>query len=205
MFSFKNSRTYCLVICWLPALWLVIDILLDNLGSNPIQAIHIRLGDWALRFLCITLLITPIQTITNWRGMSDFRRMFGLFTFVYASLHLLAYLIVDHYFAWRMIAVDIWESTYIWFGLIAYVIIFLLAITTPKWSQRYMGKMWKKLHRYIYLASALAVIHFFWQLKGNLAEPVLYAVIVALLLIFRLLVSVKNRKITRLMIPKGRS
>jgi len=68
-----------------------------------------------------------------------------------------------------------------------------------------MGKMWKKLHRYIYLASALAVIHFFWQLKGNLAEPVLYAVIVALLLIFRLLVSVKNRKITRLMIPKGRS
>jgi sulfoxide reductase heme-binding subunit YedZ len=163
------------------------------------------LGDWALRFLCITLLITPIQTITSWRGMSDFRRMFGLFTFVYASLHLLAYLIVDHYFAWRMIGIDIWESTYIWFGVIAYVIIFLLAITTPKWSQRYMGKMWKKLHRYIYLASALAVIHFFWQLKGNLAEPVLYAVIVALLLIFRLLVSVKNRKINRLMIPKGRS
>ncbi|MEQ1531455.1 MAG: protein-methionine-sulfoxide reductase heme-binding subunit MsrQ [Methylococcales bacterium] len=204
MMGINSLRSLCVLICWIPLLWLLVDIGLDNLGSNPIQAVHIRLGDWALRFICLTLLITPIQTMTKWRGMSDYRRMFGLFSFVYATLHLLAYLVVDHYFAWRMIAIDIWESSYIWFGLIAYVIILLLAITTPKWSQRQMGKRWKKLHRLIYTASGLAVIHFFWQLKGNLAEPLFYAIIVTLLLCFRLLVSVKNRQLNRLMIPKGR-
>jgi sulfoxide reductase heme-binding subunit YedZ len=192
------------MVCWLPLLVLLVDVTIDNLGSNAIQALHIRLGDWSLRFLCITLAITPIQTITNWRGMSDYRRMFGLFTFVYATLHLLAYLAIDHYFEWQTIGIDILQSSYIWYGVITYLIILALALTTPIRAKKMMGKKWKKLHRLIYLAAVTGVIHYFWQLKGNLAEPFLYLILVTVLLVFRVVVLIKNRQISRLMIPKGR-
>ncbi len=204
MIQKSNLRLKILIVCWLPLLFLLVDAVFDNLGSNPIRALHIRLGDWALRFLCITLAITPIQAVTNWRGMSEYRRMFGLFTFVYASLHMLGYLIVDQVLHWKIIGVDILESSYIWFGIISYFIIFVLAITTPNWSKKVMGKNWKKLHRFIYLAAIAAVTHYFWQLKGNLAEPFLYSIIVFILLGFRVLISFKTRHMSKLMIPKGR-
>ena len=162
---------FTLLLCLTPLLWLFFDIAFDRLGSNAVQALHIRLGDWALRFLCLTLAITPIQKMTRWRGMSDYRQLFGLYTFLYASLHVLAYLAADHYFQWRIIATDIIESTYIWFGILAYIIIFILAITSPKLVKKLLGRNWKKLHRFIYLAAGAGIIHYFWQLKSNLAEP----------------------------------
>lgn len=193
------------IVSWLPFLGVLIDISLDHLGSNPIEALHIRLGDWSLRFLCITLAITPIQTLTNWRGMSDYRQLFGLFTFFYATLHVLAYLIVDHYFAWRQIMIDLLQSSYIWFGLIAYLIILALAVTSTKVAKKRLGKNWKKLHRFIYLAAAAGIFHYFWQLKGNLAEPLFYLLIILLLLGFRLLMSFKTRQVNRLMLPVARN
>ncbi|MCK9635715.1 MAG: sulfoxide reductase heme-binding subunit YedZ [Methylobacter tundripaludum] len=196
-------RSKFIVVCLLPLLWLCVDIAFDNLGSNPVQALHIRLGDWSLRFLCLTLAITPIQTITKWRGMADYRQLFGLYAFFYASLHLLGYLLADHALMWRIIGIDIIESPYIWFGVLAYGIIFLLALTSPKWAKKRMGKTWKKLHRLIYIAAVAAIIHYFWQLKGNLAEPLFYSIIVFLLLGFRVLVWVKNRQLTKMMIPTG--
>ena len=197
----NNLKSLTIFICLIPLFWLLVDIVSDNLGSNPIQAIHIRLGDWSLRFLCLTLTITPIQIIANLRGMSACRQMLGLYTFFYASLHILTYIIVDQVFVWHVIGFDIIESPYIWFGLLAYIIIFLLAITTPKSAKKRMGKNWKKLHRFIYLAAIAAVVHYFWQLKGNLAEPLFYLIIVTLLLAFRFLVWVKNRKFNKMMIP----
>jgi len=182
---------------------LFIDIAFDNLGSNPIQALHIRLGDWSLRFLCLTLAITPIQTVTKWRGMTDYRQMFGLYAFFYATLHVLAYLLVDHALMWRMVGIDVIESPYIWFGVLAYLIIFSLALTSPKWAKKRMGKTWKKLHRFIHIAAVAAIVHYFWQLKGNLAEPLFYSIVVFLLLSFRILVWVKNRQFSRMMIPTG--
>ena len=149
-----------LVIGLIPLLWLFFDIYFNNLGSNPIQALHIRLGDWTLRFLCLTLAITPIQKITKWRGMSNYRQLLGLTTFFYASLHLLAYLLVDHALQWRVIGIDILESAYIWFGVLAYFIILLLAITSSKWMKKQLGKNWKNLHRFIYLAAGAAILHF---------------------------------------------
>jgi sulfoxide reductase heme-binding subunit YedZ len=193
-----------LIACLLPLAWIFFDIEFDHLGANPIQALHIRLGDWALRFLCLTLAITPIQTITKWRGMTTYRQMFGLYSFFYASLHLLTYLVVDHYFQWRIIGIDIIESSYIWFGIIAYIIIFLLAITTPKWVKKQVGKNWKKLHRFIYIAAGAAILHYFWQLKSNLAEPLFYFTIIALLLGFRVLVWITHQQVSKLMIPKSR-
>ncbi|MDO9269041.1 MAG: protein-methionine-sulfoxide reductase heme-binding subunit MsrQ [Methylobacter sp.] len=199
----NNLRSKAIAVCLLPLLWLFVDIAFDNLGANPIQALHIRLGDWSLRFLCLTLAITPIQAITKWRGMADYRQLLGLYAFFYATLHLLAYLLVDHALVWRMVGIDIIESPYIWFGILAYIIVFLLALTSPKWAKKRMGKNWKKLHRYIYMAAVAGIIHYFWQLKGNLAEPLFYSVIVFLLLSFRVLVWVKNRQLSKMMIPRG--
>ncbi|MDT4329021.1 sulfite oxidase heme-binding subunit YedZ [Methylomonas sp. MED-D] len=185
-FILRHLKSITLAVCLLPLLWLIADTELDRLGANPIQAVHIRLGDWAMRFLWITLTITPVQSISKWRGMADYRQIFGLYSFLYASLHLLAYLWVDHALAWDAIVPDVLQSNYLWMGLIAYSLILLMAITSSKWAMKRMGKQWKRLHRYIYLASVLVILHYYWQLKGNLAEPGFYLVILGLLLGFRL-------------------
>ena len=202
-YQIKNPQLVMFAACLIPLLWVFFDIAFDNLGSNPIQALHIRLGDWSLRFLCITLAITPIQTITKWRGMTDYRQMLGLYAFFYATLHLLAYLVVDNNFMWSIIVTDIIESPYIWFGVVAYLIVFTLAITSPKWAKKLLGKTWKKLHRLMYVSAVAAIIHYFWQLKGNLAEPLLYLIIIFFLLGFRVLVWLTNRQLKEMMIPKG--
>jgi sulfoxide reductase heme-binding subunit YedZ len=182
---------------------LLSDIAFGNLGANPIRALHMRLGDWALRFLYLTLAITPIQAFTTWHGMTNYRQLFGLFAFLYATLHLLGYLIVDHMLAWRIIGIDIFESLYIWFGVLAYIIVFLLALTSPKLAKKQLGKGWKKLHRFIYLAAVAAIIHYYLQLKANLAEPLFYLVIVFLLLSFRVLNWLKKRKFNKLAAPSN--
>lgn len=200
-----NLRSKTMAVCFLPLLWLLIDIIFDNLGANPAQALHIRLGDWSLRFICLTLAITPVQVVTGWRGMADYRQLLGLFAFFYASLHVLAYLLVDHALVWHAITLEMIESPYIWFGLLSYVIILLLALTSPKWAKRRLGKNWKKLHRFIYLAAIAAVIHYFWQLKGNLAEPLLYSLLLFLLLSFRVLAWLKGRQPSKTIIPTGQT
>ena len=206
MIIWQNNKVWnaCLGASLLPLLFLLLDIIFHNLGGNPIQTLHIRLGDWSLRFLCITLAITPIQTLTGWKGMADFRQLFGLYTFFYASLHLLVYLAVDHGLNWSLITTDIFESPYIWLGVLAYLIVFLLGITSSKWAMKKLKKNWKKLHRFIYIASVAAVIHYFWQLKGNLAEPLLYLILILVLLGFRALIWLTNQKLAKMMVPKGR-
>ncbi len=202
-FQIKNPKLVTIAVCLIPMLWLFVDIAFDNLGSNPIQALHIRLGDWSLRFLCMTLAITPLQTMTKWRGMADYRQMFGLYAFFYATLHLLTYLAIDNNFEWSLIGTDIIESPYIWFGVVAYWVVFALAITSPKWVMKRMGKSWKKLHRLVYIGTMAAIIHYFWQLKGNLAEPLLYLIIIFFLLGFRVLAGLTSRQLNKMMIPKG--
>ncbi len=200
----NTQRLLTLLACLVPLVLLIIDTLLNKLGANPIQTLHIRLGDWALRFLWITLAITPLQTITQWRGMAHYRQLFGLYAFFYATLHLLVYIVVDQTLQWQFIIIDIIESPYIWFGVLAYIIIFALAITSPNIAKRQLGKYWKPLHRLIYIASGAAIIHYFWQLKNNLAEPLFYLLILIFLLLFRGLVWFKNRQLTKLMIPPAR-
>ncbi|MGZ4960275.1 MAG: sulfite oxidase heme-binding subunit YedZ [Methylomonas sp.] len=191
----NNLWSWTLAACLMPLLWLLMDIAFDNLGANPIESLHIRLGDWSLRFLCLTLAITPLQTITHWRGMSEYRQLLGLFSFFYASLHIAGYLLLDHALIWRIIGLDIVESTYIWFGIVAYVILFLLAVTSSIPAKKWLGKSWKKLHRLIYIAAGTALLHYFLQLKGNLAEPLFYLLIVFLLLGFRVLAWLKSRQL----------
>lgn len=175
-----------------PTFWLIVKIATDQLGSNPIQAIHFYLGIWTLRFLCLSLAITPLRKITNWKWPLTYRRMIGLFTFYYASVHLLNYLITDQVLVWGNIKPDLLESPYIIMGVLTYLFLLLLAITSTIAWQKRLGHYWKKLHRLVYIAAVTALLHYFWHLKGNLAQPLFYAAIVSLLLGFRLIVKWQN-------------
>jgi methionine sulfoxide reductase heme-binding subunit len=191
----RHLKLVLIVGCLIPLLWLGMDIVFNQLGGNPIEAVHIRLGDWALRFLWLTLAITPLQKITQWPGLLQYRQLFGLYAFFYGTLHVLVYLVVDHALIWSAIATDIVESRYIWFGVIAYLIVLALGLTSSKFAKKRLGKNWKKLHQLIYVGAVAAMIHYFWQLKGNLAEPLLYLILIILLLAFRLVVWVKKARL----------
>ncbi|MFM8342294.1 MAG: sulfite oxidase heme-binding subunit YedZ [Methylomonas sp.] len=200
--NFKNPWHISIIACFLPLFFLLIDVLFNNLGGNPIQTLHIRLGDWSLNFLCVTLAITPIQVITRWRGMADYRQLFGLCCFGYSLVHVLVYLVVDNALNWSIIATDVIESPYIWLGLFSFLIITVLAITSPNYAKKKLGKNWKKIHRLIYFSALFAVIHYLWQLKGNLVQPIFYGTLISLLLLFRLLNHWKNKRLSKLMVPK---
>lgn len=200
--NLKNPWHISIMACFLPLFLLSNDILFDNLGANPIQTLHIRLGDWSLRFLCVTLAITPIQVITKWRGMANYRQLFGLCCFGYSLIHVLVYLVVDNALNWSIIATDMIESPYIWFGIFSFLIITVLAITSPNYGKKKLGKNWKKIHRLIYFSAVFAVIHYLWQLKGNLVQPLFYGILIFLLLLFRVLNYLKDKKLNKLMIPK---
>ncbi|BBL70895.1 sulfite oxidase heme-binding subunit YedZ [Methylogaea oryzae] len=184
-----------LAACFIPAIWLVADIAGERLGANPIQGLHIRLGDLSLRFLLVTLAVTPLQMLTGVGGMARYRQMFGLMAFFYATLHVLGYLVVDHAGDWRLIAMDIWESRYIWLGVAAYLILLMLAVTSPKKAKIRLGKSWKKLHRLIYPCALAASFHYLWQFKGDMAEPLFYLAALLLLLGFRLLPKAKRKSV----------
>jgi methionine sulfoxide reductase heme-binding subunit len=177
-----------LVLGSVPLLGLLYKIAFNHLGANPVESVHIYLGDWTLRLLCLSLAITPLKTTDTWKWLLSYRRMIGLYTFFYATLHVLSYLILDHALVWSMIWLDIKESSFIAMGLLAYLIITAMAITSTKLWQRRLRIHWKRLHRLVYFAAVAAVLHYAWQLKGNLAEPLMYALIVGLLLGFRVVV-----------------
>jgi methionine sulfoxide reductase heme-binding subunit len=193
-----------LLLTWLPFSYVLLLIAFNGLGANPIEAFHLFTGIWSLRFLCITLMITPIQTMTGWRGMAAFRQLFGLMSFFYAALHVYGYLSIDFGMIGDAIMRDILETPYLWPGIVAFFILTLLAISSPTAGKKFLGKNWKRLHRWIYAASLLVILHYVMQLKGNLADPLLYGLLLVVLFAFRGAVWIRNRKLVRLMIPRVR-
>lgn len=175
------------LLCLMPLAWLLVRGVTGDLGANPIEAITRYNGDWALRFLLITLAVTPIRIMTHWNKLIQFRRMLGLFGFFYASLHLLSYIVLDQFFAWGPIWEDIIERPYITVGMIAYVLLIPLAITSNNASMRRLKRHWQQLHYLSYPIAMLAVFHFALMVKKDLTEPLIYAFILTLLLGFRLL------------------
>ena len=194
-----------LTLCVLPFGQLLVLLASGGLGPNPIEGFHLFTGIWSLRFLLITLLVTPIQTMTRWKGMAAFRQLFGLTSFFYAALHVYGYLWIDQGLIWPSITRDILETRYIWFGLFAFIVLLLLGLTSSTAAMKIMGRRWKKLHRWIYPASVAVIIHYAMQLKGNLADPLFYGIGIAFLLLFRLGVWIKSRQLAKLMIPKVRN
>jgi len=163
-------------------------LLLDRLGANPIEVVTRASGDWALRFLLMTLAITPLRRLTGWTLWMRFRRMLGLFAFFYAAVHVLLYLWLDQFFSWPDIWLDILDRPFISAGFIAFVILVPLAMTSTRAMMRRLKKRWGQLHKGVYVAAIAAVLHFWWMksAKSDVSEPLLYSVILATLLSFRL-------------------
>jgi len=163
--------------------WLALD---GELGANPIAEAMNRLGFWTLTLLLATLAPTPIQIVTGWKWPLRLRRMLGLETFLYVCLHFAVYLGVDQFFAWDAIGKDIVQRQFITVGFAAFLLLIPLAITSTDGMVRRLGFVrWKKLHRLIYLAAVLGVIHFVWRVKSDLRQPMIFGGVLALLLAIR--------------------
>lgn len=169
-----------------PFALLVIKIINNDLGPDPAKELSLETGEWGLRFLLITLALTPLRLLTNQTEFIRHRRMLGLFAFFYASLHLFVWLTFLLQFRWADIAEEIVERPYITIGFASYVILLVLAATSPKAMVRKLGRNWKRLHRSVYLAGILAIIHLLWILRLDIGEAVLYGGILAVLLGYRL-------------------
>jgi len=183
----------------LPLGSIVFDAVHHNLGANPIQMLQYRTGDWALRFLLITLALTPLKMLFGMVFQMRYRRMMGLFAFFYASLHLTVYVGLDQSFSWAHIMEDIPKSPYIVVGLSAFLLLIPLALTSTRRMIQRLGRNWQRLHRLIYASALLAVVHFFWLVKADLREPAIYAGVLAFLLGVRVVhacrkVEVRRRK-----------
>jgi sulfoxide reductase heme-binding subunit YedZ len=167
-------------------MWSVARTGSNALGADPVAEIEHRLGLWALRFLMITLAITPLRQLTGWNVLVRFRRMLGLYAFAYASLHFAAYLGLDLRGYWMQVFEDIAKRPYITVGFISWLLLVPLAVTsTTGWIKR-LGRHWVRLHMLVYPVAVLAVLHFWWLVKSDLREPALYAGIAALLLGWRI-------------------
>jgi sulfoxide reductase heme-binding subunit YedZ len=169
-----------------PLARLVYGVFADTLGANPIDVVTDETGTWTLRFLVLTLLVTPLKRWTGWNQAVRFRRMLGLFAFFYGSLHFLTYIWLDQFFALDDIAADIVKRPFITVGVLAFAAMAPLAITsTAGWIRRLGGRRWNLLHRLVYVSAIAGVVHYWWLVKADVSRPARYAVIVAVLLAAR--------------------
>jgi len=167
----------------------------NGLGANPIEKITRTTGYWTLTYLMITLAATPLRSVSGWSWPIRWRRMLGLFAFFYASLHFLTYLVLDQFFDWPAIVKDIAKRPYITVGFPAFVLLIPLAVTsTNKMVQRLGGRRWKKLHKLIYVIGIAGVVHFWWLVKKDITEPVQFAIVLSVLLGFRVVKAVSSMR-----------
>jgi sulfoxide reductase heme-binding subunit YedZ len=173
------------VACLIPLAYVAWKFVTDRLGVNPIRELEIETGLWTLRFLAITLAVTPVRRATGWNQLQKYRRMLGLFTFFYASVHLSMWAGVDFFFAWSDMWNEIVKHKYILIGMLTWLIMVPLAITSTKgWIKR-LGKRWTKLHRIVYVAAITGTVHYLWAVKKDTFFPVVYLALFALLLGYR--------------------
>jgi sulfoxide reductase heme-binding subunit YedZ len=183
------AKALVFALCLLPFVWLVYQAAFDLLGANPQEALVRATGDWALRFLCLVLSVTPLRLLAKLSSLARYRRMLGLFMYFYALTHLLSYSWFDMGFDVADIVEDIIKRPFILVGSMAFLMTTLLAFTSFNAAIRALGaKRWQQLHRLVYGVAGLAVLHFFWMRAGknDFAEVALYAAILAVLLGWRL-------------------
>jgi methionine sulfoxide reductase heme-binding subunit len=169
-----------------PGAVLAWDAARGGLGADPVAALLHRTGWWALTMLFITLAVTPIRRVTGWNGVIRVRRMLGLFAFFYATTHFCVYVGLDQFFALSFILEDVTKRPYITIGFTALLILSALAFTSTKGWVRRLGKRWQRLHRLVYIAALAGVVHFYWQVKADTREPLIFATILAALFVARL-------------------
>ena len=178
-----------------PAALLVFNALNDRLGADPVAALTHQTGEWALRLLLLGLAMTPLRMVLKQAWPIRFRRLIGLYAFFYASLHFAVYLFLDLGSGyWPQIGADILKRPFITAGFTAWLLLVPLALTSTQWMMRRLKKNWLRLHRLVYAIAILAVLHFWWLVKSDIREPLLYAVILAVLLGIRLSAYLKRRR-----------
>lgn len=157
-----------------------------DLGANPVESLIHQTGLWGLRLLLVTLAVTPVRRLTGWNWLVRLRRMLGLFAFFYVLCHFLSYAIIDQRLAAGPIVEDIIERPFITIGILGLILLLPLAVTSTNRMMRRLGRRWQSLHRLIYPIAILGVWHFWWQVKQDIREPLIYASVLALLLGFRI-------------------
>ncbi len=182
-------------LCLVPLGLLTSDALADRLGANPVEAIRLFTGDWTLRFLLITLAITPLRRLTGWNALLRLRRMFGLYAFFYACLHFVSYIWLDQQFMIDEIMADVVKRPYITVGVASFLGLLPLAATSTNAMVRRLGaRRWQRLHRLVYAIAIGGVIHFLWLVKSDITEPMLYVAVLAVLLGLRAFWAVRGSR-----------
>jgi sulfoxide reductase heme-binding subunit YedZ len=182
------ARPLVFVLSLMPFLWLFLQAATDGLGANPQEALIRSTGDWALRFMCITLAVTPLRVLAGWSAVARWRRMLGLFAFFYASVHLLSYAVFDMGLDAAEMVQDIIKRPFILVGTLTFLLLLPLAATSLNRAVRWLGaRRWQRLHRLVYGAALTMLLHFFWMRAGksDFAEVAAYAALVAFLLGWR--------------------
>ena len=187
------------LVCLLPLLLLALRAFnIDgDLGANPVEKIQDTLGQWGLRFLMITLAVTPFRDWFDAPWLVMLRRMLGLYGFFYVLLHFLTWLILDQGMDWPGVLVDVTRRPFITIGFIALLLLIPLAVTSTNGMMRRLGKRWKTLHRLVYPITLLGVWHYWWQVKADIREPLLYLSIVVVLLAWRVWKALRPRSVNR--------
>jgi sulfoxide reductase heme-binding subunit YedZ len=182
----------------LPFVWLIWALFHDALGANPAEALSRATGDWTLRLLCVVLAVTPLRRLTGLSELIRYRRSIGLACFYYACLHLLCYAWFDQSFEVNEIVKDLVKRPFIWLGMICFVLMLPLALTSHNAAVRWLGgKRWQQLHKWVYVLPVFALLHFYWMRAGknNFAEVWVYLAILSGLLLSRLWFKLNNIRV----------
>jgi len=192
-FSYSPLQIAVHIYAWSELAFLIFDLLTGRLSANPIQDLERRTGRHAITLLVLLLLCSPVYTIFKWSEPLKRRRALGLYTFMYVTIHMIIFVDLDYGLAWSRLYKEVVEKPRLIVGLLAFLILIPLAITSfDIWKKR-LGKNWKRLHQLVYLIAPLAVLHYVWSKKGNIltlqgeiAKPLIYGIIIAIFLIFRI-------------------
>jgi sulfoxide reductase heme-binding subunit YedZ len=181
------SKSVLWLLCLAPALSLIWKGFHNGLGANPVEYVTHTTGNWTLRFILITLAITPLRKLLKQPQLTRFRRLFGLFAFFYGCLHFMTWFVLDKSLDFGEMWKDVLKRPFITVGFLGFVAMIPLAVTsTAGWIRRLGGKNWQRLHRLIYLTGVAGVVHYYWLVKSDIRLPVMYGAILAVLLAFRL-------------------
>lgn len=193
------------VVCLLPAVHVLGDALeiTGRLGANPVEEIQDRLGVWGLRFVMVALAVTPLRRVSGWNWLQRFRRMLGLFAFFYVLLHFLTWLILDQGLLMSAIIEDIAKRPFITLGFTALLLLTAMAATSTNGMRRRLGRRWDKLHYSIYAVGVLGVWHYWWQVKADIREPLLYAAILSVLFGIRIWYRARRRMMQMHQLRRG--
>lgn len=184
------AKPLAFLLCLSPALWFTVRGFQGKLGPNPVEAVTHATGDWTIWFLLLTLAVTPLRRLLKRPALIRFRRMLGLFSFFYGSLHFITWAWLDKFFDAREMWDDVIGRRFIFAGITAFVLMIPLAITsTSGWIHRLGGRNWQLLHRLIYISAIAGVVHYLWLVKSDIREPLVYGAILAVLLGIRVIIN----------------